>query len=164
MAMRALFVFAVLLSGCDLALRPAAEAPAAESSETHLAKSNTAMSLTGDIVITPSGLIFAQGITVFTRALAPRAPTDRVGQGGEGYAALTGSLAATVELRRVTNQVIAPSASNREGLCGAGVRPSYVALLRDTRALSLIVFAGRQPPGPSATDAPVCAVYAYAPD
>ena len=140
------------------------EAPAAERSETHAAASTTAMSLTGDMVITPSGLIFERGITLFTRALEPRSPTDRIGQSGESYGEVAGSLAAEVELRRVTNQVIAPGALNRDGLCGAGVRPAYVALLRDTSALSLIVFAGEQPPGPGASDALVCAIYGYAPD
>lgn len=162
--MRALLFLAALLVGCDSTFSPSVDAPAVERSETHVALSDTAMSLTGDIVITPSGLMFATGITLFTRVLEPRAPTDRISQGGEGYADIAASLAPEVELRRITNQVIAPGAANRDGVCGAGARPAYVALLRDTRTLTLIVFAGQEPPGPNATDAPVCAVYAYAPD
>jgi|CXWL01.1.fsa_nt_gi hypothetical protein len=162
--MRALFLVAVLLAACDSTPGPEVEAPAAESSETHAALSNNAISLTGEVLITPSGLMFERGVTLFTRALEPRSPTDRIGQGGESYGEIAGSLAPEVELRRVTDQVIAPGALNRDGLCGAGLRPGYIALLRDSSALSLIVFAGEQPPGPGATDAPVCAIYAYAPD
>jgi hypothetical protein len=159
-----LLCMALALAACAPA-PPAVQTAAQESASVpRAAVSANAISVTGGLTIERGGLVFAHGATLYTRLLNPRRPTDAISLGGASYAATAGnSLAAAVEFRRVTHQDIRSGARNREGLCGVGVAPSYVALLEDSRGLSLLVFTGDAPPGPEATGARICAVYAYAP-
>ena len=60
----------------------------------------------------------------------------------------------------MTEQVVPEGAV---GLCGAE-QPQYVALAHDERAttVTLLVFAGDEPPGPDALGSRVCARFGYA--
>ena len=147
-----------------------APAPAAEGGEPpalmgrYLAASDTARAITGDVDIERGGLAFASGVVLYTRVLNPRRGGDLIARNGDSYAAATlGPADLIIELRRVTEQAVP---AGRVGLCGAE-RPQYVALAYEPRATSvtLLVFAGDEPPGPEATQSRVCASFAFdAPD
>jgi hypothetical protein len=125
------------------------------------AASETARNLTGNVSIERGGLIFDRGVVLYTRVLNPRSASERIARDGDNYAAvLVSSADAPIELRRVTEQTITGDA---EGLCGAD-RPTYVAIANEDRSsyLTLLVFAGGEPPGPEATDSRLCARFKYA--
>ncbi len=162
----------LLLTLCVAAL-PAcsqAEAPTARASEpvpllgAFRAASDTARQRTGDVVIERGGLVFAKGIILYTRALDPRRGHDLTARNGDSYAAIAvGPAELNVELRRVSEQALPPGFT---GLCGADA-PTYAALAHEARATSvtLMVFAGEEPPGPRATQSRLCGAFAYvAPD
>ncbi len=140
---------------------PDADASAALVGE-YRAASETAQQLTGDVAIERGGLVFANGIVLYTRALKPRSGYDLMARDGDSYAAIAvGPGELTVELRRVIEQV--PLSA---GLCGAEA-PTYAALAYEARAtgVTLILFAGEEPPGPQATKSRLCGTFAYvAPD
>lgn len=153
------------LAACGEAAAPAAEAqaPSAEPvalSGEYKATSNTARHIAGDVMIERGGLRFSSGVILYTRVLNPRRGGDVIAKGGDTYAAAAlgpGNL--TIELRRVTEQVVP---ADRVGLCGAQA-PQYIALAYEERATSvtLLVFSGDEPPGPDATQSRVCASFRY---
>lgn len=123
--------------------------------------SNTARAITGAIVIQRGGISFANGVILYTRTLNPRRGGDLIAKNGDSYAAaVVGPGSLQVELRRVTEQVVPDGVI---GLCGAE-RPQYVALAYDDRetTVTMLVFAGEEPPGPQAMDSRVCARFGYA--
>lgn len=125
------------------------------------AVSETARMKTGDVAIERGGLIFARGVTLYTRVLAPRRGADLIARDGDSYAAaVLGPSELQVELRRVNEQVLTGDA---QSLCGAEA-PAYVALVHDARATSvtLLAFAGEEAPGPDATQSRLCGAYGYA--
>ena len=120
----------------------------------------TAGAATGELSIQRAGLIFENGVVLYTRTLEPRASTERTARDGMSYLALVGgSSELSVELRRVTEAVVAHDAAP---IC-ADERPSYAALVIDRRSqhLTLLIFAGDQPPGPEATQTTLCATLRY---
>ncbi len=160
-------ILAAALAGCSgEASVPQGEAQAAEPAALvgqYKAASDTARVATGDVSIERGGLIFSKGVVLYTRVLNPRRGYDRIARDGDSYAAVAvGAADLTVELRRVTEQRL----DGAESLCG-GDAPGYVALAYKERAtqVTLLVFAGDEPPGPDATQSHLCATFAYvAPD
>lgn len=128
------------------------------------AASDTARNITGNVAFERAGIVFDSGVVLYTRVLSPRPAHERMSSQGESYAAAAlRPPDVTVELRRVTEEI---SASRSRRPCG-GERTSYVALIYEGRAsnVTLLAFAGDQPPGPSATQSRLCAAFAYvAPD
>lgn len=165
-------IFALsLLAACGDATAPmASDAQASASPEqgpllgAFKAQSETARAVIGDVAIERAGLIFANGVTLYTRALHPRRGYDLIARGGESYAAAAvGPGDLVVELRRVTQQVIAPDAPAIHGACESAEPPEYVALLYQPPAhtITMIVFTGADPPGPQASDSRICATYGF---
>ena len=168
---RAVLSLAFLLTACGAAQAPAPAEPAAGEAQAaepsaHLlgvykASSNTARQITGDIAIERAGLTFDNGVILYTRLLEPRRGGDLMAKAGDTYAAaVVGPGDLTVELRRVTEQVVPDGAV---GVCGTE-RPQYVALTYQERAteVTLLVFSGDEPPGPDAEQTRVCASFGYA--
>jgi len=150
------------LAGCGQARQGEAEAsvPASIIGEFRAA-SQTARDVTGNVSIERAGLAFDRGVVLYTRTLNPRSASERIARDGDNYAAvLVSSADEPIELRRVTEQTLTQGA---EGLCGAE-RPTYVAIANEERSayLTLLVFAGAEPPGPTATDSRLCARFKYA--
>jgi hypothetical protein len=124
------------------------------------AASNTAREATGAVSIERGGLLFAKGVVLYTRTLNPRSGLERIARDGQSYATIaTAPADLTIELRRVTEQAIT---GNAQGLCGDAA-PGYVALAYGERAntVTVLVFAGDEPPGPNATQSRLCATLAY---
>lgn len=124
------------------------------------AASGTAREATGDVSIERGGLLFAKGVVLYTRTLNPRSGIERIARDGDSYASIiTAPSDLTIELRRVTEQALT---GNAHGLCG-DAQPGYVALAYAERATSvtILVFAGNEPPGPNATQSRLCATLAY---
>jgi hypothetical protein len=163
-------ILALMLAACGVAAAPEAEAPEPDPhTETNVSvlfgaykpSSNTARAITGGMVVERGGISFGNGVILYTRALNPRRGGDLIAKHGDSYAAaVLGPAALSVELRRVTEQVVP---AGMVGLCG-GARPQYVALAYDERAtvVSMLVFSGDEPPGPDATHSWVCASFRYA--
>lgn len=150
-----------------LALAACAPAPQSEASQTmalagqYRAASDSARHTTGNLSIERGGLLFDKGIVLYTRTLDPARGLDRIARDGDSYAAIVvGPAELNVELRRVTEQTLQAGAKS---LCGDDT-PAYVALVSEERAttVTLLVFAGDQPPGPTATRSRLCASFAYA--
>lgn len=123
--------------------------------------SNTARAITGAMLVQRGGVTFENGVVLYTRTLNPRRGGDLIAKNGDSYAAaVVGPGSLTVELRRVTEQVVP---SGVIGLCGAEA-PQYVALTYDERAtmVTMLVFSGSEPPGPEALSSRVCARFGYA--
>lgn len=123
--------------------------------------SNTARAITGAMVVQRGGVSFDNGVVLYTRTLNPRRGGDLIAKNGDSYAAaVVGPGTLSVELRRVTEQVVPAGAV---GLCGAEP-PRYVALTYDARAtiVTVLVFSGDEPPGPEAETSRVCARFGYA--
>jgi len=156
--MRTLFAalsFAAL-AGCGEAPAPSAEASGMAVTGFFRAASVTAQERTGDVRVERGGLVFHSGVILYTRALEPRRGDDLISADGDTFAAAAfGASDLRVELRRVTEQTIAEGG---QGVCGDR-SVGYIALVHDTRAttLTLLVFAGNEPPGPRATESRVCA-------
>jgi hypothetical protein len=132
-----------------------------------IAVSNTAMSITGDVMVEPGRIVLAKGITLETEALGARDATNDINARGESYAQMApGPTSLGVELRRVVNEVVTGDTPNGGGLCGAGVTTTYIALVGDTplTALTLIAFSGAEAPAPEANDSAVCGTFMYQPD
>ncbi len=125
------------------------------------AASSTAREATGAVSIERGGLLFSKGVVLYTRTLNPRSGLERIARDGDSYASIaTIPTDLTIELRRVTEQAVTGSA---RGLCG-DAQPGYVALAYGERAntVTVLVFAGSEPPGPNATQSRLCATLAYA--
>lgn len=124
------------------------------------AASNTAREATGAVSIERGGLLFAKGLVLYTRTLNPRSGLERIARDGDSYASIATTPDLTIELRRVTEQALT---GNAQGLCGDAA-PGYVALAYGERAntVTVLVFAGDEPPGPNATQSRLCATLAYA--
>lgn len=162
--MRALLLPVMLaaLSACGEA-RVAAGAAQADAPARALghfkANSQTARMLAGDVGIERGGLIFARGAVLYTRTLAPRRGGDLIARDGDSYAAAAlGAADMLVELRRVTQET-----GEGARLCGeAGV--AYVALVHEARAaaVTMLMFAGDEPPGPEATQSRLCGTFGFA--
>jgi hypothetical protein len=158
-----LMVLLTALAACDSGAAAQRETapPAVHGAVTGLfkASSDAARHATGDIELQRAGIMFANGVVLYTRTLEPRRGSDLISRSGDSYAAIAVRPAeVAVELRRVTEQV----APQDGGLCGRQ-RPHYVALLFDERAtlLTVLVFAGEEPPGPDASGSRLCAALAY---
>lgn len=137
-----------------------APAPPALSTGALGAVSNTAMSITGALTVTPTGLSFEKGFAQETEYLGVVDATTDISANGESFAeAAPGPVSLRIELRRFVGG--APVQ-----LCGAETPATYVALASDEplTALTLIVFSGADVPGPTARDSAVCATFAYAVD
>ncbi len=164
--MRRWFLAALLLTlaACEQPRQRAAQAaPAPEAVLTgrYLPSSDTALHYTGGVTVERAGLVFDKGAVLYTRALDPRSGYDLTALGGDSYAAIVlGPSDLTIELRRVTQQVLREGAPS---LCGED-RPEYVALAYEARArrVTLLVFTGEEPPGPRATQSRLCATFGYA--
>lgn len=165
------FTLAVLLmaalAGCGETASPTSAAtPEPEGHLSALAgdykpMSNTARAITGAVVIQRGGISFGNGVILYTRTLNPRRGGDLIAKNGDSYAAaVVGPGSLQVELRRITEQVVPDGVI---GLCGAE-RPQYVALAYDERetTVTMLVFAGDEPPGPQALNSRVCARFGYA--
>lgn len=140
---------------------PAPEDHAALVAGDYKPSSNTARAITGAMVVQTGGISFENGVILYTRTLNPRRGGDLVAKNGDSYAAaVLGPGTLSVELRRVTEQVLPEGVI---GLCGAE-RPQYVALAYDERAttVTMLVFSGDEPPGPQAMTSRVCARFGYA--
>jgi hypothetical protein len=129
------------------------------------ATSETARSFTGDVTLDGPRLSFAKGAALVTQPLARREPAEPIAQGGPSFAAAAlGPPDIVVEVRSVTAQSLAQGAPS---LCPSGGSPTFIALIygqRSTR-VTLMVFNGDEPPGPSASKSFLCATYVYtAPD
>jgi hypothetical protein len=165
MRIPAVLVLAAALAGCGAAERDTANAasPAVLMGEFRAA-SELAQRVTGDASIERGGLIFGKGVVLYTRVLEPRRGTDTIARDGDSYAAIAlGPSTLRVELRRIVEQSVADGSA---GLCG-DADPSYVALAHDERATSVtvMVFAGDEPPGPNATSSQLCGAFGFvAPD
>lgn len=161
----ALALAASLLAACEPApvVGDARTLPT-QASGRYLAASETARLRTGDMTIERGGLVFTAGQVLYTRVLDPRRGYDPVARGGDSYAALAvGPSDMAVELRRVTDQTLPAGA---QGLCGDEA-PAYVALAsaEHGKAVTLLAFAGGEPPGPDAMASRFCGAFAYeAPD
>ncbi|MGD9979892.1 MAG: hypothetical protein AB7H66_09330 [Hyphomonadaceae bacterium] len=161
-------ILALALAACGVTLAPEPEPPPADEARVLLGdykpSSNTARAITGAIVIQRSGISFGNGVILYTRTLNPRRGGDLIAKNGDSYAAaVLGPANLSVELRRVTEQVVPAGVV---GLCGAAA-PQYVALTYDERAtvVSMLVFSGEEPPGPQALNSAICASFRYvAPD
>ncbi len=165
-AMRLSIVAALLLAlaACGEA-EPSAPEPAGSEARAvagdYKPSSNTARAITGGMVVQTGGISFGNGVVLYTRTLNPRRGGDLVAKNGDSYAsAVVGPGTLSVELRRVTEQVTPQGVI---GLCGTE-RPQYVALAYDVRAttVTMLVFAGDEPPGPQALNSRVCARFGYA--
>jgi hypothetical protein len=155
------------LAACGEAPAPPASAHSEEPAAImgrYLAASNTAHTITGGVDIERGGLAFESGVILYTRVLNPRRGGDLIARNGDSYAAAAlGPGDLIIELRRITEQTVPEGGV---GLCG-GERPQYLALAYEERATSitLLVFAGDEPPGPEATQSRLCASFAFvAPD
>ena len=125
------------------------------------AASDTARSVTGNLSLERGGLIFDKGVVLYTRILTPRRALERIAREGDSYAAILVSPAdIAIDLRRVTEQTLTGGAAS---LCGDD-EPDYVAIAHEERATSVtvLVFAGDEPPGPNATQSRLCGAFAYA--
>lgn len=147
-----------VLAACGEARAPGSEAAASELGPRgqYRAASESARALTGDVAIERGGLIFGNGGVFYTRALDPRRGGDLTARGGATYAAMAlGASELQVELRRIVE-------AQGLQLCGEG-EAAYVALVHDGRphAVTLLVFAGEEPPGPEATASRLCGSFAY---
>ncbi|MEZ5961277.1 MAG: hypothetical protein R3C30_12750 [Hyphomonadaceae bacterium] len=123
--------------------------------------SNTARAITGGMVVQRGGVIFDNGVVLYTRTLDPRRGGDLMAKNGDTYAAaVVGPGSLNVELRRVTEQVVPGGVV---GLCGAE-QPQYLALTYDERAtvVTVLVFSGDEPPSRDALNSRVCARFGYA--
>lgn len=146
--------WALLLAACGPAPYPAVATQAEEAAPlAYAAASSAARDVTGALRIERGGLVFAHGVTLFTRELEPRSALDAIAYGGPTYGEAAGVYADHVELRRVVNQ---------EGgrVCG-DARPGYAALLHEGERVTLLVFEGNEPPGPQASANHVCAILVY---
>ena len=158
--MRALALSLLLLVAACGGEADTGGAHAAEPLGQYRPVSATAREISGELSIQRAGLIFENGVVLYTRTLEPRASTERTARDGMSYLALVGgSSELSVELRRVTEAVVAHDAAP---IC-ADERPSYAALVIDRRTqhLTLLIFAGDQPPGPEATQTTLCATLRY---
>lgn len=138
----------------------AASAPDVLTGE-YRAASDTARNVTGNLALERGGLIFDKGVVLYTRALLPRQAFERISRDGDTYAAILVSPGdVVIDLRRVTEQTLTGGA---QGLCGDD-EPGYVAIAaeEDATALTVLVFAGEEPPGPDATASRLCGAFAYA--
>jgi hypothetical protein len=156
----------VALVACTQASAP--PTPAAERSNVtsiagvFRAVSETASTKTGDVTVQEDALIFEHGQTLHTQRLDPRRGSDLISRDGDSYAAVAIAPAElSVELRRVSEQILAPGV---HGLCG-GDALTYVALAYDQnqQGLTLMAFAGDEPPGPETTRSRLCKTFSYAP-
>lgn len=150
------------LAGCGetRASNEPPQAPAALVGQ-YNAASGTAREATGGVSIERGGLLFSKGVVLYTRTLNPRSGLERIARDGQSYASIaTIPTDLTIELRRVSEQVLT---NNARGLCGDAA-PGYVALAYGERAntVTVLVFAGDEPPGPNATQSRLCATLAYA--
>lgn len=157
-----------LLAACGNTAEPVSRAAAnvtpAPLLGAYKAQSETARAVTGNVRIERAGLLFANGVTLYTRTLDPRRGHDLIAQGGESFAAaVVGASDVLVELRRVNQQVIAADAAAIHGACESAEPPRYVALVYEPpgHSLTLIVFTGDEAPGPEATQSHVCAIYGF---
>jgi hypothetical protein len=155
----------LVLAALGACARPSPTPEAAASEPALLgeyrAASDNACKQTGDVAIERGGLVFAKGVILYTRALRPRRGYDLVAAEGNSFAAIAlGPAGLSVDLRRVTEQTLSGGA---EGLCGADA-PTYIALAYEERAASvtMMVFAGEEPPGSGATQSRLCGAFAYA--
>ncbi|MBX9747956.1 MAG: hypothetical protein K2X34_13705 [Hyphomonadaceae bacterium] len=124
------------------------------------AASETTRDFAGDLVIRRGGLVFDRGVVLYTRILNPRSPHERIARNAESYAATAaGAADLSVELRRVTDESVGRGA---QSFCD-DARPSYVALVHEPRGetVTVLVFAGDEPPGPQATQSRLCAALSY---
>jgi hypothetical protein len=158
----AVLLLAAAVAGCGAAERDTANAagPAVLTGEFRAA-SDAAERITGDVSIERGGLIFGKGVVLYTRVLEPRRGADAIARDGDSYASIAlGPSSLRVELRRILEQNLADGAA---GLCG-DADPSYVALAHDERATSVtvILFAGHEPPGPNATSSRLCGAFGFA--
>lgn len=162
--MRILIAAALLVAliGCSEAPAPAADAePSLTPRGAYNAATANAQHLAGNMRIERAGVLFDNGIALFTRTLEPLRGADLIARDGDSYAAAAfGSSDLNVELRRVTEQTA--SVDGRR-LCGDDP-VEYVAFVYDARAtaLTLLAFTGAEPPGPNATQSRICARLGYA--
>ena len=150
------------LGACGQAARVDAEAsvPTTITGEFRAA-SDTARQVTGNLSIERAGLLFDNGVVLYTRTLDPRRARERIARDGDSYAAVLVSSADTViELRRVIEQTLTGGAVS---LCGED-EPGYVAIANESRSayVMVLVFAGDEPPGPEATQSRLCGSFKYA--
>lgn len=155
-------VLCAVLAGCGPSSGSEASASAPEVlTGQYRAQSETARALTGNLSLERGGLIFDKGIVLYTRSLLPRQASERISRDGDSYAAILVSPAdVTLEFRRVTEQTLSGGAVS---LCGEE-EPGYVAIARQDRAtgVTILVFAGDEPPGPDAASTRLCGAFAYA--
>jgi hypothetical protein len=164
------------MSACQQpqALEPAAKRPTPPPEPTaavsppigeFAAISNTAMSLTGDVVGSAAGeLRFERGQVYGLGGGAEARGGDRFAASGATWSSLLGvAEQRTLRIFRVTDE----GPASRRGLCGS--EPATFLAAAEGRdpggapALFLAVFKGDHPPGPQADEASLCGTFMYAP-
>lgn len=150
------------------AAAPAAPAASLTRGGEYTAASNSATSITGDLMVTDAGIHFALAQDYFTEAAgsAP-ASADFAAGGGSWASMLAFSGDATIEIRRVISQNVGAAARNG-GLCGTDA-VTFVALVSapDTAGapmLRVAAFKGANPPGPAGALTDLCGVFNYTPE
>lgn len=129
--------------------------------------SNTATSITGNLVVTENALAFALDQKYETRFLRYVPASDVYAKGAGSWADLQSvPKNAPVELREVAAETVGPKAPNK-GLC-APAKTTFVALVSSPDAaggpaLAVAAFKGKTPPGPDAPAADLCGTFRYAP-
>jgi len=155
----------VTLAACTQASAPpapVAEAPALPAlTGQFTAMSTTAMSLTGDMDVTPDVLSFGRGFRIEGGRIDTALTTTTPLGGENGTIAEIGVAGTqTVELRRVDMVRVAADAPDPQ-LCGAGNAVSHVILGQSAEVVSLFVFSGADAPGPNAQDSQLCGIFNY---
>lgn len=157
----------------DAAPMPAPESPPAEPAAsktvvidgTFVAMSNTAMSFTGDLTVTPGAIVAAldQRYSVASASRVPASETYAAGAGSWAQL-LTLPEDGFVQLRRVVSQTAGAAAPNGS-FCG-GDKTTYLGLALATDslgepALKIAAFKGKEAPGPKTSEGELCGTFTY---
>jgi hypothetical protein len=130
----------------------------------YVATSNTAMSITGDLDLSPNVLSFAKGFRVEGARIENALTGDTDLSAGGGTLTEGSGIAQfqTIELRRIETVRVAADARDPQ-LCGAGKTATYAILANGAETLSLQIFSGADAPGPNAHDTQLCGIFNYQP-
>lgn len=132
---------------------------------TFVAMSNTAMSFTGDLTVTPGAIVAAldQRYSVASASRVPASETYAAGAGSWAQL-LTLPEGAYVQLRRVTSQTAGAAAPNGS-FCGSEPTTYLgLALAADSLgepALKIAAFKGKEAPGPKTSEGELCGTFTY---
>lgn len=142
---------------------PQAAAAAQPIAGHFIAVSNTAMSLAGDLDVTPDVLSFGRGFRIEgARVEAALSPASELAAGQGSFADATGNPSIeTMELRQIALVRVAADAA-APSLCG-DAQPTFAVLARGADTLSVLIFSGIETPGAGAQATSLCGIYNYQP-